>query len=332
MMTNGDTKIPKNPLKYSCKKCNYNTSSKKDYTKHLLTAKHQIVTNDDTKIPIAYICECGKKYKYRQGLSNHKQKCNYDEDINNADEETTEPVIATATQVEIGTQPNMILELLRENQEFKQLMVDQNKQMQDTQSQLQQSVAQNTELQTQMVEMFKEGKTINNNTTNNNNQQFNLNFFLNDTCKDAMNITDFLGNLDVQIDEIEYIGHHGYVNGMTKMIMERLKGMDITKRPIHCTDIKRETMYIKDKDEWSKDTEELTKLRKILNRVTMNNCRTVPKWKSAHPDCEIMETRNNEFCYKMMRLMLGDVEEAQIKLDNKIIKTMSKELYVRKEP
>jgi hypothetical protein len=147
-----------------------------------------------------------------------------------------------------------------------------------------------------------------------------------------MNITDFLGNLDVQIDEIEYIGHHGYVNGMTKMIMERLKGMDITKRPIHCTDIKRETMYIKDKDEWSKDTEELTKLRKILNRVTMNNCRAVPKWKSAHPDCEIMETRNNEFCYKMMRLMLGDVEEAQIKLDNKIIKTMSKELYVRKEP
>jgi len=145
-----------------------------------------------------------------------------------------------------------------------------------------------------------------------------------------MNITDFLGNLDVQIDEIEYIGHHGYVNGMTKMIMERLKGMDITKRPIHCTDIKRETMYIKDKDEWSKDTEELTKLRKILNRVTMNNCRTVPKWKSAHPDCEIMETRNNEFCYKMMRLMLGDVEDAQIKLDNKIIKTMSKELFVNK--
>jgi len=331
MMTNDDKKNPKKPLNYSCQNCNFKCSNKKDYNRHLSTRKHQIVTNDDTKNPLAYICECGKIYKYRQGLSNHKQKCNYDEDINNEDEETTEPVIATASQVEIGTQPNMILELLRENQEFKQLMVDQNKQMQDTQSQLQQTVAQNTELQTQMVEMFKEGKTINNNTTNNNNnQQFNLNFFLNDTCKDAMNITDFLGNLDVQIDEIEYIGHHGYVNGMTKMIMERLKGMDITKRPIHCTDIKRETMYIKDKDEWSKDTDELTKLRKILNRVTMNNCRAVPKWKSAHPDCEVMETRNNEFCYKMMRLMLGDVEDAQIKLDNKIIKTMSKELYVRK--
>jgi len=108
-----------------------------------------------------------------------------------------------------------------------------------------------------------------------------------------------------------------------------LKDMDITKRPIHCTDIKRETMYIKDKDEWGKDTDELTKLRKILNRVTMSNCKIIPKWKSAHPDCDVMETRDNEFCYKMMRLMLGDVEDAQIKLDNKIIKTMAKELFCK---
>ena len=327
MMTNDDKKNPKKPLEYLCIKCNFKCSNKKDYNRHLSTRKHQIVTNNYTKIPLAYICECGKKYKYRQGLSNHKQKCNYDEYINNMYEETPEPIIATASQVEIGTQPNMVLELLRENQEFKQLMVEQNKQMQDTQSQLQQSVAQNTELQTQMVELFKEGKTINN--TTNNNQQFNLNFFLNDTCKDAMNITDFLGNLDVQLNEIEYIGHHGYVNGMTKMIMKRLKDMDITKRPIHCTDIKRETMYIKDKDEWGKDTDELTKLRKILNRVTMSNCKIIPKWKSAHPDCDVMETRDNEFCYKMMRLMLGDVEDAQIKLDNKIIKTMAKELFCK---
>ena len=174
----------------------------------------------------------------------------------------------------------MILELLRENQEFKQLMIEQNKQMQETQSQLQQSVAHNTELQSQMVEIFKEGKTINNisNTSN----KFNLNFFLNNTCKDAMNITDFIGELGVHIDEIEYIGHHGYVNGMTKMIMDRIKDMDITKRPIHCTDIKRETMYIKDQDEWSKDTEELSKLRKILSRITMNNYRTVTPVSYTH--------------------------------------------------
>jgi hypothetical protein len=329
MITNDDKKIPRNPKEFTCEKCNYITSSKKDYNKHLLTAKHKIVTNYGTTKPLPYICECGKQYKYRQGLSNHKKKCNYEEHINNADAETNEPIIATASPVEIGTQPNLILELLRENQEFKQLMIDQNKQMQDTQSQLQQSYAHNTELQSQMVEMFKEGKTINNisNTSN----KFNLNFFLNNTCKDAMNITDFIGELAVHIDEIEYIGHHGYVNGMTKIIMERLKDMDITKRPIHCTDIKRETMYIKDKDEWCKDTDELTKLRKILTRITMNNYRTVPQWKTAHPKCEEMDTRDYNFCYKMMRVILGDVEEAQVKLDNKIIKTMAKELFIRKE-
>jgi len=329
-MTN--EKNSKKLKEFNCENCNFTCCNKQDYTRHILTAKHKILTNPNEKTPKnskAYICACGKEYKHASSLSGHKKKCNYEEDINNEDDETTEPVITTASPGDFSNQPTMILELLRENQEFKQLMIDQNKQMQDTQSQLQQSYAQNTELQSQMVEMFKEGKTINNisNTSN----KFNLNFFLNNTCKDAMNITDFIGELAVHIDEIEYIGHHGYVNGMTKIIMERLKDMDITKRPIHCTDIKRETMYIKDKDEWCKDTDELTKLRKILTRITMNNYRTVPKWKTAHPKCEEMDTRDYNFCYKMMRVILGDVEEAQVKLDNKIIKTMAKELFIRKE-
>ena len=180
-----------------------------------------------------------------------------------------------------------------------------------------------------MVEMFKEGKTINNNTINNN-QRFNLNFFLNDTCKDAMNITDFLGNMDVNVDELEYIGHHGYVNGMTKMIMDRLKDMDVTKRPIHCTDVKRETMYIKDKDEWCKDTDELVKLRRILSSISMTNYRSVANWRQAHPKSEIMDSREYNFCYKMMRAILGDAEDEQIRLDNKIIKTFAKDLFVNK--
>jgi hypothetical protein len=198
--------------------------------------------------------------------------------------------------------------LIKENQEFKKLMIEQN---------------------SQIMEIAKNSQIINN-TTNNHTQKFNLNLFLNDTCKDAMSITDFLRNLNVHIDELEYIGNHGYVNGMTKMIMDRLKDMDITKRPIHCTDIKRETMYIKDDAGWSKDTDELTKLRKILSRISMNNYRTVPVWRTAHPDCEVMESRTYDFCYKMMRAILGDVEEEQIRLDNKIIKTLAKELFVQK--
>ena len=299
-------KIPKNPSKYLCKECNYTTSSKKDFNKHNLTAKHQILTNTYPKIPkipTAYPCECGKEYKHRQSLNNHKKQCTYKmteipaAETNEFVEETQEP---TNIHSMIGT-------LVKENQDFKQLLIDQS---------------------SQIMELAKNTQTINN-TTNNNNNQFNLNIFLNDTCKDAMNITDFLGNMNVNIDEIEYIGHNGYVNGMTKMIMDRLKDMDITKRPIHCTDIKRETMYIKDQDEWSKDTEELTKLRKILSRITMNNYRTVPQWKTAHPKSEEMDTRDYNFCYKMMRVILGDVEDAQVKMDNKIIKTMAKGLFCK---
>jgi len=304
----------------SCEECDYHTSRVSQYNRHLLTRKHvsqceyqQSSTQKFQKVPTSFTCECGKIYKERTGLWRHKQQCT----------NTTQSAC-----VDLHNSPSTILELLRQNQEFKQLMIDQNKQMQETQSQLQQSYAQNNELQHQMVEMFKEGKNITNN--NHTSNKFNLNFFLNDTCKDAMSITDFLRNMNVHIDELEYIGNHGYVNGMTKMIMDRLKDMDITKRPIHCTDIKRETMYIKDDSGWSKDTDELTKLRKILGRISMNNYRSVPDWRTAHPDCEVMETRNYEFCYKMMRAILGDVEDEQVKLDNKIIKTMAKELFVKK--
>ena len=323
--TNRTNKTPKNADKFICENCKFKCSKQSDFDRHTLTAKHQYRTNRTeprqkraTPQNKQFECECGKVYKARNSLWYHKHQCTYNE--TNADE----PVIATAQPVEISSQSNIILELLRENKEFKQLVVDQNKQLHENQ-------IQNTEMQSQMVEMFKEGKTINhNNTTNNNNQRFNLNFFLNDTCKDAMNITDFLGNLDVNIDELEYIGNHGYVNGMTKMIMERLKGMDITKRPIHCTDVKRETMYIKDKDEWCKDTDELVKLRRILSNISMSNYRSVANWRTAHPDSEVMDSRNYNFCYKMMRAILGDAEEEQIRLDNKIIKTFAKDLFVNK--
>ena len=322
--------MPKNAEKYKCEHCNFICSKQSNYDTHMLTAKHQMLTNANKKMPKnaeKFMCSCGKEYKQAPSLTRHKKNCNY---VNNdesederEDESWDEPVIATAQPVDISTQSNIILELLRENKEFKQLVVDQNKQLHENQ-------IQNTEMQSQMVEMFKEGKTINNNTTNNNNQRFNLNFFLNDTCKDAMNITDFLGNLDVNIDELEYIGNHGYVSGMTKMIMSRLKDMDVTKRPIHCTDVKREIMYIKDKDEWCRDTDELVKLRRILSNISMSNYRSVANWRTAHPDSEVMDSRNYNFCYKMMRAILGDAEEEQIRLDNKIIKTFAKDLFVNK--
>ena len=308
-----------NHYKYTCTHCDYNSSKNGDYNKHLATDKHIRNTNPNEKsqkVATAYTCNCGKIYKHMSSLCNHRKTC----DDNVPDDK--------ADIVSMCAEPSAIIEILKQNQEFKLLMIDQNKQMHETQKQLQQSYDQNTELQNKMVEMFKDGKTINHNI--NNNQKFNLNFFLNDTCKDAMSITDFIRNIEVKNDELEYIGNHGYVNGMTKMIMDRLKSMDVTKRPIHCTDIKRETMYIKEDNGWCKDTEELTKLRKILSRISMNNYRSVPNWRNAHPECEIIASRTYDFCYRMMQAILGNVEDEQIKLDNKVIKTMAKELYVDK--
>ena len=294
-----------------CNMCNYTTSRQSQYNRHIMTAKHKILMNPNEKSSKinSFECRCGKVYKHMSSLCSHKKLCM--QTISNGEictPPTSEPLVITVDKNKENSQIVSIMEtLIKENQEFKKLMIEQN---------------------SQIMEIAKNSQIINN--TTNNNQKFNLNFFLNDTCKDAMSITDFLRNLNVHIDELEYIGNHGYVNGMTKMIMDRLKDMDITKRPIHCTDIKRETMYIKDDAGWSKDTDELTKLRNILSRISMNNYRTVPVWRTAHPDCEVMETRTYEFCYKMMRAILGDVEEEQIKLDNKIIKTLAKELFVQK--
>ena len=316
-------KTPKTPKTYSCEYCDFICSNKKDYNRHVLTAKHQMLSNANEKAkknPKIFMCSCGKEYKQAPSLTRHKKKCTYvdhiDDDI--TDDETPDEIQNSIS--EPTSDASTVLLLLKQNDEFKKLMVEQHSAL--------------VAVQQQMVDIVKDGTVINNNTTNNtttnNNQRFNLNFFLNDTCKDAMNITDFLGNLDVNIDELEYIGNHGYVSGMTKMIMDRLKDMDVTKRPIHCTDVKRETMYIKDKDEWCKDTDELVKLRRILSNISMSNYRSVANWRTAHPDSEVMDSRNYNFCYKMMRAILGDAEEEQIRLDNKIIKTFAKDLFVNK--
>jgi len=312
--------------RYLCVNCNFKCSKKGDWTRHILTAKHKMFTNVDDKTSKhinMYYCDCGNEYKYRQSLYVHKKKCTHNNKTNEIQYDEVQNSVHEPT-----SEASTVLRLLKQNDEFKKLMTEQYNVMTERLVELQEK---NQELNQQLIAAIKDGNgTVINNTNNtNHNNNFNLNFFLNDTCKDAMNITDFLQNLDVQIEEIEYIGNHGYVNGMTKMIMDRLKGMDITKRPIHCTDIKRETMYIKDNDEWSKDTDELTKLRRILHCIIMSNYRTVPKWKTAHPDCEEADSRDYNFCYNMMRLILGDLEDEQVKLDNKIIKTMAKGLFCK---
>jgi len=282
---------------FSCEICNYQTSNKKDYSKHLLTAKHKKMTFDVKSHNKAFQCECGKWFTYRQGLHRHKKTCPFTEEIDN--------------QPTTGS----IVELIKQNTEFKQLILEQNKALQE----------QNKSL----LELASKD-TITNNNCVTNNQKFNLNFFLNTTCKDALNLSEFIEKMQVDFEDIENIGKNGYVLGMTDIILSRIKEMDITKRPLHCTDLKREIMYIKENDTWNKDTPNNNKLRKMINIVSAHNYGTIPLWRKKYPECEDFNNPKYEFSMSMMKNILGEVGEEQIKLDNKVIKNIAKHIIIEK--
>ena len=296
--------------KHFCEICHYRCNKYSDMQKHFKTIKH--LDNMDNKnspelaidkmpsVIEQFICECGKKYMYKSGLCKHKQKCNY----------VNEPIKEDEKK---DLNLEMVMELIKQNQEFKELIIDQNKTIMD--------------LSTRTNNITNNN---NNNTINNNNQNFNLNFFLNNTCKDAMNMSEFIENLDVNFNDIEYIGRNGYVNGMTNMILSRIKDMDVTKRPLHCTDLKRETMYIKDNDEWNKDTPDNTQLRNMVKIVAKHNQYQFPLWREKHPASDDMNSSTFEFSLKMIQNILGDVGEEHIKLDNKVMRNLSKHILVDK--
>lgn len=318
---NDDIKNPRCIIsKFECIVCNYQTMNRKDYTKHTQTKKHInltfLVENSHDNIKI-FQCECGKYYHHRQGLSRHRISC----------QETVNPELTnTITDIKKTIDMTTVMELLRQNQEFKTLMIEQNKQLHD-------SHAHTTDLHRQLIDAVKDGKVCNmttNHTTNNTTNKFNLNFFLNTTCKDAINMSDFIQNMEIQLDDIEEIGHHGYIVGMTNMILNRLKMLDVCKRPMHCTDLKREIVYIKDADRWDKDTAEKSKLRQAITAVARKNYGKIPEWREHNPECMEIGSDKYDFCFKMMRNVLGDLDDEQIRLDNKIIKNLAKQIMVSK--
>ena len=296
------TKKPvKTPLTFICECCNFITSNKKDYNRHLLTAKHKNLTNlteKTRKNPKASPHECSqchKQYKSRMGLWQHSKKC-----INK---------IQNDDSLDNNEEVDIVVDLIKQNAELKELILEQSKQLQ--------CMMDNTSTQ-----------SIHNQTINNN-QKFNLNFFLNTTCKDAMNMSEFIENIQVDFTDIENIGRDGYVSGMTNMILSRIKDLDITKRPLHCTDLKRETMYIKDNDEWSKDNSENENLREMISIVAKQNYNTVPLWRKQHPDCNVSDHPSYNLCMDMMRNIIGDVGIAQSRLDSKVIKNISRHIIVK---
>jgi len=312
----------KSSYKYTCNFCDYSTCRKSQYDRHLLTAKHRKIVNDSENSSKPkddmYECVCGKTYKYDSGYYRHKKSCT-SQNQQISDEIINQPVQSLDT--------GLVIELLKQNQEFKELMIDQNKQ-------LQQSHEQNNELQKQLLEAVKDGKTINNNNTINNttNNRFNLNVFLNETCKDAINLNDFIQSIVLNIDDFINTGEVGYVKGISNIMVERIRDMEPHIRPIHCTDLKREIVYVKDSNIWAKEDANKTHLRKAIRIVADKNKNLVHSWIEENPNYEILDTPECDKFFEYTKASLGGYgKEEDDRFENKIISNVIKEVVIDKK-
>ena len=297
--------IPKSPKKYECILCDYITCSLKDYNKHTQTSKHLNKTNlnvleqKNPKNPQTFNCKnCNKCYKARNSLWYHEQKCNYEKKTENKNIELENDI----------TDKELIVMLIKQNSEL----------MKET-----------SDFKSMMMEVIKNG-THNTTTTNSHNKAFNLNFFLNETCKDAMNITDFVDSIKLQLSDLEGVGELGYVEGISNIIVKNLKELDVTQRPVHCTDKNRETMYIKDEDKWEKD-EEKKKLHKVVRKVTCKNQNLIPKFKEKPPDCNTYHSKFSDQYNKIIIESMGGKGDNDYEKEEKIIKNISKQVFIDKE-
>jgi hypothetical protein len=297
-------KTKKNENKFTCDFCYFNTYKKTDYSRHILTLKHKnnaSTTYDNNKNEKIYVCEyCKKEYNDRAGLWRHNKKCSQKEV--NLEER------GKITDIKNNITPELIIEIIKQNQELQK---------------------QNNELQKQMMEVIKNG--TNNVTNSNNKTKFNLNFFLNETCKDAMNITDFVSSIKLQLTDLENVGKNGYINGISNIIVKNLNALELTKRPVHCSDLKREIMYVKDENKWEKEKEK-EKLAKAINKVSYKNVLQIPAWQKEHPGCEYSHNKQNDKYLHIVHESMGaSTEEEKRENINKIITKIAKEVVIEKE-
>ena len=302
-------------LKYNCESCYYSTNSKGDFNKHILSAKHTKMTKGDIESTKIHSCTCGKEFKYRQGLSRHKQSC----------KETADTSSIPNNMSSIIENPSLVIELLKQNQEFKDLILEERREFQKI----------ITDQSAKMMELAGNmggNNHHNNNTTNtNSHNKFNLNVFLNEQCKDAMSLKDFVKNLEITMEEFIETGEIGFVDGLSQVMIQRIGDMDIHERPIHCTDLKRETVYIKDAEKWEKDANK-EKFRKAVKGVAYKNERMRPKWYAETPNVDILGSENCEKFFKYSAAALGGygTEENRV-FENKIMKNVLKEVTIDKQ-
>ena len=304
-------------LKYTCNVCDFTCSKNCDYQRHLSTLKHLHRVNDNSGVffNATHTClVCNTHYKHASGLSRHKKICKYTEPI----QTKRDHIMMHSNNDE--TQTTLILELVKQNQEFKDLLIQQSNQM--------------MEQNKTMIEVAKNSNVNNtiNNHSNSHNKTFNLQFFLNETCKDAMNMKDFIKSLELSLPELEKMGELGFAEGMSRVFVNRLNSLDITKRPIHCSDVKREIIHIKEDNKWERDNANLDRLRKIIKQLTHKNILRVDDWKKANQGCTEYNSRKNDQYLKLTMEAIGPVDEADEKRDfGKIIRRVAENTAIDKK-
>jgi hypothetical protein len=282
--------------KFYCESCDYRTSKKSSYDTHILSARHKKSTfiNQNQPefcqiLPSNFTCEnCNKEYKDKSGLWRHNKKCNQIQKSNKSPEISQE----------------LILTIIKQNSDLQQTIIEQNK---------------------TINEMSKNIQTTNSHNTNNShNKTFNLQFFLNETCKNAMNITDFVDSIKLQLSDLIKVGEIGYVEGLSNIITKNLNALDVTQRPVHCTDKKREVLYVKDENKWEKEDEDKNKIRKVIKRVMIKNQRLLPEYKEKYPDYNKASSKISDQYNTIIIESMGGRGDNDFEKENKIIKNITK--------
>ena len=298
--------------KFLCELCDYSSSRKSSYDKHILTAKHMknhsvnnmltesckkvATVEENTKNDILLCKNCDKEYKSRVGLWKHKKECV-------CSLQKCEIVEKETKQRHEPTDKELIMMLIKENSDFKSMMM---------------KVIENGTHNT--------SNTIN---TNSHNKAFNLNLFLNETCKDAMNINEFVESIKLQVSDLENVGEVGFVEGISNIIVKNLNALDITQRPIHCTDKKREIIYIKDENVWEKD-ESQCKMRRMIKKVVSKNQRLIPKFKEQYPDYNKYHSKTSDKYNKLIIESMGGSGDNDAEKEDKIVRNIVKNVVVDK--
>jgi hypothetical protein len=345
MLMNANEKCQKNAVFYLCEPCNFKCSKKSNYTKHTSTHKHKTITNtnnyniknagknddnlnhdkcitnetytncilhdniknaENAENAEKFICECGKIYSHLSSLYKHKKLCikstitENNIEIFNNNENDKEDLIEFIMKEHVNFK-NIIIEVVKNNQDFQKQMFE-------------------------MCKTMQSNITLNNNCNNN---TFNMQVFLNEECKDAMNISDFVNSVNIQLEDLENVGRLGYATGISNIIVKELKMLDIYKRPIHCSDARRETFYVKDNDVWEKETPENNKMKKAIKGISQKNMVKLNDWRDKHPDCLDSSSSYNDIYLNLMVESCGGRGDFTVG-ENKILKNIAKEVVIKK--